>query len=110
MPSSVSFCSTAAASVDLPDPESPVHQIVAPPLRRTAPACQVTSRVKRSGGVDAALVLGQAGPAAAAPGRGDGAVRAADRAVALVVQRVVGHTVLEEVRPHLLLVPVGQRV
>ena len=60
--------------------------------------------------VDAALGLGVAGPAAVAPRARLRAVRAADRGVALVVQRVVRHVVLDDVAPHVGLAPVGERV
>ncbi len=44
------------------------------------------------------------------PTPGDGAVRAADRRVALVVERVVRQVVLGDVAPHVLVGPVGERV
>src|SRR5215203_1793938 len=61
-----------------------------------------------------ALGLVEAGPAAGAiilaGARLPGAVGAADRGVALIVERVVGDVVLREVGPNLLLRPVGERV
>src|SRR4051812_34224735 len=60
--------------------------------------------------VQAALRLVCVRPAAAAPTRGKGAVGAADRLVAAVVQRVVRKLVLEDVAPHLRLAPVRERV
>ena len=62
-----------------------------------------------AGQVQAALDLVGAGPAAVAATAGDGAVRAADRVVAAVVQRVVRDVVLGDVAPDVLLAPVGQR-
>src|SRR4051794_3640055 len=60
--------------------------------------------------VQPAFCLVQLRPASVAPGRGQRAMGAADRLVAAVVQRVVGHVVLVDVRPHLRLAPVRQRV
>ena len=64
--------------------------------------------------VNAALELVRAGPATGAlllvRGRRAGARDAADRAVPRVVQRVGGYLVDVDVRPHPLLVPVGERV
>src|SRR4051794_1890396 len=60
--------------------------------------------------VKPALRLVQLRPAALAASRRNGAVRAADRLVAAVVQRVVGEVVAVDVRPHLPLAPVGQRI
>src|SRR6185503_5196607 len=61
------------------------------------------------GDVQAALELARARPAALAALAGDGAGRAADRAVALVVQRVVREVVLGDVAPHVPLRPARQR-
>ena len=61
-------------------------------------------------GVQAALGLAGAGPAALAPRARDGAVRAADRRVALVVELVVGQVVLGDVAPHVVVRPVRERV
>src|SRR5918994_4263295 len=64
--------------------------------------------------VQSALGLLEPGPAARpgvlADGRLPGAVGAADRRVALVVQRVVGDVVLVDVGPDLLLRPIGEWV
>src|SRR5882757_6120551 len=64
--------------------------------------------------VDAALGLGDAGPAAvakvAARAHRLRAVRAADRGVAAIVERVVREAVLMDVVPDVSLGPVGQRV
>src|SRR3954447_6157420 len=60
--------------------------------------------------VDAALGLVGAGPAALAAGAGLGAGGAADRLVALVVQRVVGEVALVDAAPEVLVAPVGERV
>src|SRR5690349_15218292 len=61
--------------------------------------------------VQPALRLVSVGPAPRpAVGRRQRAVRAADRRVAAVVQRVVRHVVPEEVVPNLALAPVRQRV
>ena len=49
-------------------------------------------------------------PAALAAAAGLGARRAADRGVALVVQRVVGQVALVDARPEVALGPVGERV
>src|SRR4051794_28955600 len=59
--------------------------------------------------VQAALVLLGAGPAPLAPVPGLRAVRAADRRVAAIVQRVVGDVVREDVAPDVLLGPVDER-
>src|SRR4051812_39657301 len=61
--------------------------------------------------VEPALRLVGVGPAARASGiRRQRAVRAADRRVAAVVERVVRHVVAEQVVPHVALAPVRQRV
>src|SRR4051794_34807411 len=60
--------------------------------------------------VQPALRLGQAGPAALPPGARRGAGGAADRRVALVVQRVVGQVALEDAPPQVLLGPLDERV
>src|SRR4051794_25442654 len=65
-------------------------------------------RVPQSGCVKAALGLAGAGPASLAARAADGAVRAADRCVAVVVERVVGHVVVADVAPHVGVGPVGQ--
>ena len=57
-----------------------------------------------------ALDLVGARPAALAAAAGLGAGRAADRRVALVVQRVVGQVALVDAPPEVLLGPVGERV
>ena len=74
--------------------------------RRTA--CWVMTSSQRR--VQAALDLGRARPAALAPVARLRAMRAADRGVAGVVQRVVGQAALGDVRPDARVVPVGQRV
>src|SRR5262245_36405478 len=51
-----------------------------------------------------------AGARVLAGGDGPRAGRAADRAVALLVQRMEGHLALAEVVPNLFLAPVGERV
>ena len=63
--------------------------------------------------MEAAFLLLEAGPAAAAfvaTGGRQGAGQAADRAVAAVVQDVVGQAVFLEVGPHLVAAPVDERV
>src|SRR6476619_426308 len=60
--------------------------------------------------VDAALRLVGARPAAIAAAAGLGARGAADRLVALVVQRVVGQVALVDAPPQVLVAPVRQRV
>ena len=57
-----------------------------------------------------ALDLVGAGPAPLAAAAGPGARRAADRRVALIVQRVVGQVVARDVAQTSLLGPVGERV
>src|SRR3954454_15027688 len=64
----------------------------------------------RSSDVQAALRLGEAGPAALTAVTRRGAGRAADRRVALVVQRVVGQVALEDALPQVLLGPLDERV
>src|SRR5215218_10092015 len=59
--------------------------------------------------MEAALDPVGAGPAALAAGAGRGAVGAADRREAAVVQRVVGDVMGRDVAPDVLLGPVGQR-
>ena len=87
------------------------------PRRRARPrraprsaGCSTPAWSPERSGVQAALGLAGAGPAAFAPRAGDGAVRAADRRVALVVERVVGQVVLGDVAPHVLVRPVRERV
>src|SRR5689334_17815836 len=60
--------------------------------------------------VDAALGLVEPGPASLPPVARPGAGLASDRRVALVVQRVVGQVVAEDVSPHVPFAPVGQRI
>src|SRR2546423_11211963 len=60
--------------------------------------------------VQPALDLVGARPAALAAARGRGAVGAADRRVAAVVQLVVRHVVAHDVVPHVGLAPVRERV
>src|ERR1700686_1683106 len=60
--------------------------------------------------MEAALCLLAACPAALAPAAWQGARRAADRGVALVVQRVVGQPALVDAPPQVLLAPQHQRV
>src|ERR1700722_14252590 len=60
--------------------------------------------------VDAALGLVEPGPPALPAIAGKGARLAADRGIALIVQRVVGQVVAEDVAPQIPLSPVGQRV
>src|ERR1700750_314022 len=60
--------------------------------------------------VDAALGLVGPGPAARASAAGLGARRAADRRIALVVQRVVGQLAFEDPVPDVLLGPERERV
>src|SRR5262245_60988900 len=107
------------AIVDLPDPERPVNQRVKPPSRtRSDSGCSwpwmfsVIRSFRRR--MDAAFELVGAGPAACAllllRGRRAGAGDAADRAVAGLVQRVVGDLVDVDVGPDALLVPVRERV
>src|SRR4051794_37058893 len=74
--------------------------------------CRWTGRVDerfRLGSVQAALDLVGAGPPALAGVARTGARLAADRGVALIVERVVGQIVLEDVVPHVALGPIGQR-
>src|SRR5215213_1500767 len=65
---------------------------------------------ERTLAVQPALRLVQFRPAAVASLRRERAVRAADRLVAAIVQRVVRHVVLVDVGPHLRLAPVGERI
>ena len=58
----------------------------------------------------AALGLVRARPAALAPGARLGAGRAADRLIALIVQRVVRQVALVDPPPQILVGPVGERV
>src|ERR1022692_2263583 len=60
--------------------------------------------------MDAALGLLRARPAALAARAGLGARCAADRGIALVVQRVIGEIALEDPLPKVLLGPQGKRV
>src|SRR5688500_10733321 len=59
--------------------------------------------------MEPALDLGGAGPATVRATARRGAVGAADRGVAAVVQRVVGDVVLADVAPDVLLAPVRER-
>src|SRR3954452_19373637 len=63
-----------------------------------------------SSDVQSALGLGEAGPAALPAGAGRRAGRAADRRVALVVQRVIRQVTLVDPPPQVLLGPVEERV
>src|ERR1700728_481568 len=60
--------------------------------------------------METALGLLSPCPAALAPGAWPRARRAADRLVALVVQRVVGQVTLVDTPPQVLVGPVGERV
>src|SRR5690242_19927702 len=79
------------------------------PTRMPTPSPKTISQGSISD-VQAALGLGEAGPAALAAVARRGARRAADRVVALVVQRVVGQVALVDALPDVLLGPVDQRV
>src|SRR5262245_34427333 len=96
---------TISAIVVLPAPERPVNQRVKP-LRM----CLLQWRVF----MDPALQLVRPGPAACplllVGGDRPRAGNAADRAVARLVERVVGNLVDGDVRPYPLLVPVRERV
>ena len=70
----------------------------------------MTSGSHHASDVQPALGLVGARPAALAAGAGLGAGRAADRLVALVVQRVVGQVALVDALPEVALGPVGERV
>src|SRR5215212_5064924 len=100
-PRCASWCSTSSAIVDLPAPERPVNQSVNPSLIREA--------LRRGLCVKPALGPVGAGPAAVATRPGKRAGSAADRVVALIVQRVVRDVVLGDVAPYVALGPVGQR-
>src|SRR6266508_6213390 len=88
---------------------------VAPPTSHGS-RCRAPSRRRSAleSAVEAALGLLGARPAASAGVlarcRLPGAVGAADRGIALIVERVVGDVVLADVVPDLLLRPVGERV
>ena len=86
--------STMSASVVFPAPDRPVNQ-------RTKPLLIVCSPHS---------VFSDAGPAALAADARDRRVRVADRRVALVVQRVVRQPALADVRPAVVVAPVGERV
>src|SRR6478752_67277 len=88
-----------------------------PPPIPVVPTRTPTPRPKRirsgsmsSARVDAALDLVRARPASGAVAARVGAVRASDRGVAAIVQRVVGDVVGGDVGPDVALGPVGQRV
>src|SRR5687768_4997545 len=70
----------------------------------------MTSGSTASARVEAALGLARARPAPVATRAGPGAVDAADRGEAVVVERVVRQPALEDVGPELLLGPVRERV
>ena len=90
-PASSSSAATSAAIVDLPAAERPVSQSDEAAARRELAAhLPLASSGASADGVQPALGLLQAGPAALAAGAGQRAVGAADRGVAAVVQRVVG--------------------
>src|SRR6266508_4123060 len=88
---------------------------VAPPTSHGS-RCRAPSRRRSAlaSAVEAALGLLGARPAASpgvlARGRLPGAVGAADRGIALIVERVVGDVVVADVVPDLLLGPVGKWV
>src|SRR3954447_6776080 len=70
---------------------------------------KMTQGDRWSGGVEAALDLVRARPAAVTPVAGVGARLAADRRIAAIVQRVVRQIVREDVVPDVALGPVGER-
>src|SRR5215218_2203760 len=80
------------------------------PTRMPTPKPKRISQGTIGSDVQPALGLGQAGPAALAAFAGLRAGRAADRRVALVVQRVVGQLALGDPLPEVLLGPVVERV
>src|SRR3954447_13523963 len=79
------------------------------PTRMPTPKPKTISQGSMSD-VQAALGLGEAGPAALAAGARRRARRAPDRVVALVVQRVVRQVALADPPPHVLLGPLDERV
>src|SRR4051795_2099761 len=87
-----------------------------PPPMPVAPTSMPTPKPKRTiaGSIrsrqgQSALDAIRTRPAAFATGAGSGAVRAADRVVALVVQRVVRDVVLGDIAPDVPLAPVRER-
>src|SRR4051794_12583766 len=75
-----------------------------------APEDDQRIHMRGSAAVEAALDLVGAGPAAVAAVARLRAVGAPDRGVTAVMQRVVGHVVLSNVPPDVLLAPVGERI
>src|SRR3954453_15413201 len=86
-----------------PIPVSPIRIPTPSPKRMAAPSTA-------SDHVQPALGLVAAGPAALAPLPGRGARHAADRVVALVVQRVIGQRTLGDPPPDVLVGPLGEGV
>src|SRR3954470_19045721 len=95
--------SSGVISEPPPIPVSPIRIPTPSPKRMTRPSTP-------SGHVEAALGLVAVGPAALAAAAGQRARHAADRVVALVVQRVVGQRALGDPPPDVLVGPLGERV
>src|SRR3954470_20660651 len=97
--------SSGVISEPPPMPVAPTRKPTPRPNRTIAGS--MPDEVRRLGGgllhVQSALRFIGAGPAAVAPGPDLRAVRAADRVVSLVVERVVRQVVLGDVAPHVLL-------
>src|SRR3712207_6095070 len=92
-----------------PIPVMPTRMPTQKPKTMMTGSMRVERGSARSGGVQAALELAGARPAPSAPVARHGARAAADRAVPLVVQLMVGQPVLGDVRPDVPLRPRGQR-
>src|SRR4051794_16755626 len=95
--------SSGVISEPPPIPVSPIRIPTPSPKRMTTPSTP-------SGHVEGALGLVAVRPAALAAPAGQRARHAADRVVALVVQRVVGQRALGDPPPDVLVGPLGQRV
>src|SRR3954470_4309203 len=89
--------------------EPPPMPVIPTSMPTPKPKRMIAGSIASGGQVQAALDLVGARPASVPAPAGDRAVRAADRVVAAVVQRVVGHVVIGDVAPDVLLGPVGER-
>src|SRR3954451_17445967 len=89
--------------------EPPPMPVIPTSMPTPKPKRMIAGSIASGGQVQAALDLVGAGPATVAAPAGDGAVGAPDRVVAAVVQRVIGHVVLRDVMPDVLLGPVRER-